>query len=364
MDGMDEKTVEFAVEKVISKRGRGPQFLLSFACIVVIVAGLKAAESLVVPLLIAVFITLLCIPPARRLQKLGLSPVLSTTLVMIGVVVLLVVLSGVLAGSISDMTDNLDLYKARLDALKTEGLILLGKMNIDVEKLRAGDILDTESIMGFVSGAASELLGVLSHMLIIVFLLIFMLLEASDLPAKLRRAHGNPDADLSEYAVVTGQLYEYLHLKTMISLITGVAAGGLCALAGVEFPVLWGLVAFLFNFVPNVGSILAAIPPVLLALLMGGVGNATVVAIGYAVINVVIGNFIEPKVFGRHLGLSAAVVVFSLFFWNWVLGPVGMLLSLPLTMVVKILLEHSGDYRFAAVLLGPAHEPEDEQAAT
>ena len=121
---------------------------------------------------------------------------------------------------------------------------------------------------------------------------------------------------------------------------------------GLGFPLLWGLVAFIFNYIPNLGSILAAIPPVLLALVQFGPARAAVVAVGYLVINIGLANFLEPYLMGRRLGLSTLVVFLSLVFWGWVWGPVGMLLSVPLTVIVKIALENTKDFRWVAIMLG------------
>jgi predicted PurR-regulated permease PerM len=130
-------------------------------------------------------------------------------------------------------------------------------------------------------------------------------------------------------------------------------AGGLCAVVGVDFPVLWGVLAFFLNYVPNIGSIVAAIPPTLLALLGLGGGASFAILTGYVVINNVLGNIVEPRVMGQGLGLSPFAVLLSLVFWGWVLGPIGMLLSIPLTMAVKIAMESGDQTRWIAVLLGP-----------
>ena len=139
----------------------------------------------------------------------------------------------------------------------------------------------------------------------------------------------------------------------MISLITGVTVTIWVYVLGLDFPILWGIVAFLFNYIPNIGSIIAAVPAVLLALVQFGLGKALVVTLGYVVVNVIMGNFVEPRVMGRGLGLSPLVVFLSLIFWGWIFGPVGMLLSVPLTMIVKIAFQHSPEMRWLAVLLGP-----------
>ncbi|HSG63786.1 MAG TPA: AI-2E family transporter, partial [Gammaproteobacteria bacterium] len=137
-------------------------------------------------------------------------------------------------------------------------------------------------------------------------------------------------------------------------LVTGALAGSLCALVGLDFPVLWGLLAFLFNYVPTIGSLIAAIPPIALALVQFGAVQSAVIGIGYLVLNVTIGGLLEPRIMGRGLGLSTLVVFLSLVFWGWVLGPVGMLLSVPLTMTAKIALESGERTAPIAILLGSA----------
>ena len=128
---------------------------------------------------------------------------------------------------------------------------------------------------------------------------------------------------------------------------------------GVDYPVMWGMVAFALNFVPNVGSIIAAVPPVLLAVVQLGAASGLAVAACYLAINIVMGNVIEPRYMGKGLGLSTLVVFLSLLFWGWVLGPIGMLLSVVLTMKLKIMLDSNEDTRWLAVLLGP--NPTEEE---
>ncbi len=331
--------------------------LTAVACTVIVIAGLKAASGFIVPILTAAFIALLCLPVSRRLQRWGLSATISTFAVVIGVVLLLVILSAVVADSVSDLSESLGSYQSRADGLLKTGTAWLEKMGVDASEIQLSEIIDTKALTGFASSTLQGILAALSNLFLILLIMIFLLFEMIGLPDKLKRALGGPEADISDYTRVTGQLYEYLHIKTALSIVTGVFVGFFTGIAGLDFPVLWGLIAFLFNFVPNVGSIIAAIPAILLALVTGGLGSAALVAGGYLAINTVIGNIIEPRVMGRRLGLSPAIVILSLFFWNWVLGPVGMLLSLPLTMIVKFFLEHSADYQGLAVMLGPADDP-------
>jgi len=191
---------------------------------------------------------------------------------------------------------------------------------------------------------------VLSNTLLVLLTVVFILFEAAGFPDKFRAAFGHSESS-QRFTKIRSEIQHYLGIKTVVSLTTGVAIGVAMAILGVDFPILWGGLAFLLNYIPNLGSILAAIPPVLLATVQLGPSQALVVAIVFVAVNVVLGNFVEPYFMGRRLGLSTLVVFLSLVFWGWVWGPVGMLLSVPLTMVVKIMLENTEDLRWIAVLL-------------
>jgi predicted PurR-regulated permease PerM len=208
-----------------------------------------------------------------------------------------------------------------------------------------------------------NLAAVLSNLFLILLTMIFMLIEAASVPVKVKAAIGTGrlDVDKMHHAVI--QVQRYLGLKTLTSLATGLLIGFWTAVLGLDFAVVWGLLAFLLNYIPNIGSIVAAIPAVLLGLVQGGIGFALLVAVGYVVVNVGIGNFTEPWLMGRTLGLSTLVVFLSLVFWGWMWGSVGMLLSVPLTMIIKILLENTDDLRWMAVMLDSRRGAEKRLAA-
>jgi predicted PurR-regulated permease PerM len=205
--------------------------------------------------------------------------------------------------------------------------------------------------------------GVLSNSFLILLTVIFILAEASSFPRKLRDVLTNPDEDLPHFARFADNVNRYMAIKTTISIVTGVIVSVFLALLGVDFPVLWGLLAFLLNYVPTIGSFIAAIPAVLLALIQLGPLQAAIAAGGYFVVNIGMGNAVEPRFMGRGLGLSTLVVFLSLVFWGWMLGPVGMLLSVPLTMTAKIALEASPTSAWLASLLGPADKQPSTAAA-
>jgi len=333
------------------------RLLPSLGFVVIVIAGLKAAATILIPILTALFFTLICIPPVHWLRRRGVPNGVAIGLIVLAVVVVVGALTGVVGNSVSQFTNSLDKYRTQFDALIHDSAVWLKRYGVDVPEERVAKMVDTGRLLELMRVLLQGVLSVLSDIVVIVFIMIFMLVEATGFAGKLRRALGDPEADLGKYAAITDQVYGYISIKAGVSFVTGLLCGGICAASGVDFPVLWGLVAFLFNFVPNVGSIIAAIPPVLLALIAHGIDIALVVAVGYLVVNMVIGNIIEPRIMGRRLGLSPLIVILSLLFWSWVWGPVGMVLSLPLTMVVKVALEHGTESsRALAILLGPVEE--------
>jgi predicted PurR-regulated permease PerM len=204
-------------------------------------------------------------------------------------------------------------------------------------------------VVGRIFTGVGDVLGKIALILIIT---VFILLEISGFSAKIRAAFPNADRHLLPVTEINDNVRRYLALKTLISLATGVLVAVWLRIMGVDYALLWGLLAFLLNYIPSIGSLIAAIPAVMLAFLQLGPGDGILTALGYLVINTIIGNFVEPKVMGEGMGLSTLVVFLSLIFWGWVLGPVGMLLSVPLTMIMKIVLQGSDETRWIAVLLG------------
>ena len=178
-----------------------------------------------------------------------------------------------------------------------------------------------------------------------------MLFEASSLSHKLHLALDDPQARLKQIDQFLASVNNYLAIKTLVSIATGVIVSIMLWAFGLDFFLLWGVLAFLLNYIPNIGSIIAAVPAMSLAVLQLGPAAAGFIGLGYLTINTVMGNVVEPRYLGRGLGLSTLVVFISLIFWGWLLGTVGMLLSVPLTMVIKIALENSAEGHWFAVLL-------------
>ena len=326
--------------------------LMIFAAFVIVVAGMSAAKAIIVPFLLAAFISIGGSPILFWLKKMKVPTWLALLIVMCGILVFLLLIAGLVGSSVSDFSSKLPFYEMRLRGQTNAVLDWLNRIGVDVDRLELNKIFNSAAVMKLVVNLLNELGGVLTNGLLIIITVIFMLLEASSIPVKLRTIFHDPEASLGHLKHFADTVVRYIGIKTVISFVTGAFVAVFLTVLGVDYPLLWGLLAFILNYIPNIGSIMAAVPAILLTIIQLGAGRALVVAIGYVVINMVMGNAIEPRLMGQRLGLSTLVVFISLIFWGWILGPVGMLLSVPLTMTVKIALDTSEDTRWIAVLLG------------
>jgi predicted PurR-regulated permease PerM len=209
------------------------------------------------------------------------------------------------------------------------------------------------AVMSLTARLFAELGAALSNIALILLTVAFILFEASSFPVKLRAVLGNPRQVFPQFTKFVDDIERYMAIKTLISLATGALIGIWLAILGVDFPILWGFLAFLLNYVPSIGSTVAAVPAVLLAFIQLGIGRAVMAAAGYMAVNFFLDNVLETRLMGRKLGLSTLVVFLSLIFWGSLLGPVGMVLCIPLTMTLKFACESNTDTRWLSVLLGP-----------
>jgi predicted PurR-regulated permease PerM len=249
-------------------------------------------------------------------------------------------------------------YVEMLEVKAMAVVALVEQRGIDLSNWISLDRLDANSMFdmgGWVlGGTVRGVASMMSFITLVALAMVFMLPETVVFRDKLAAALGAESKTTLNFQIIVEEIERYLELKTIVSAATGLLIGLWVALLGVPFPLLWGLVGFLFNYVPNIGSILASLAPVLLTLIQYGSGRALVVAAGYLAINLFLGNVIEPKLMGRRFGLSTLVVILSLIFWGWLWGPLGMLLAVPLTVILKIALTNSEHLQWVAVLLGPS----------
>jgi AI-2 transport protein TqsA len=368
-----------------SRKPRASQMVLLFAALVIGVAGLKAAQAFFVPMLLAFFIATVSYPVTDWLQRHRIPPavaVLLTVLVDFAFLAAVVVLGFTIVGDLQEKWDAEYYDLARLKILEANGAITAKLQDWKVED--AGDKLNEftnenlaelrnvkfAQIWTLGTGVVGRVLSFFATFGVVIVLTVFMLFEAQGFSRRfgaIREARG-PNFERMIGAMRDTQ--RYLGIKTLLSLATGFFAGVLCWVAGLDFFLLWGILAFVMNFIPVVGSLIASIPPILLALIArdGGPTDALVVAGGYGLINMFLDNFVQPLLLGRRFGLSILVVVLCVLFWGWLWGLIGIILAVPLTMILKVVLDNSDEFRWVAVAIGqesrPPEEEIDELAAT
>ena len=334
--------------------------LLNLAAFVVVVAGIMSAKAIILPFLLATFLAIICAPPLFWMRKKGIPTVFSILFLVLVLLGLEMLFASLIGSSIDEFSRNLPHYQERLRVLTGSFITWVKAQGFEISNEILLEQLDPGKLMRLSANMLGSLTNLLTNTFMIVLTLVFILSEAAGFPFKIRAMLGDRNAGLQEYGEIMQGVNKYLALKTMTSLTTGLLVTILLKIIGVNFAIMWGLVAVLLNFIPTIGSIIAAVPAVLLALVQLGIMPAAWVAGGYLIINVLIGNVLEPKIMGSGIGLSALVIFVSMAFWGWVLGPVGMLLSIPLTMTCKIALAGNPKTRWLALLLGSNRDAEME----
>lgn len=342
-----------------AEKPREPRVLrgvLTAAALVIILAGLKASAPLVVPFVLAAFIGFIAAVPLFWLTRKGVQEALAVVIVVVGLLGVSTLVMVPMGASAKAFTKRMPAYKERVGALTEDAFEWMNDRGLDVAEYKEAfdDAFDPSGALTMAGSALTSLGNLLSNGFLVLLTVIFILFEAAAMPAKLRSMMKQPESTLKGIRDFGDSVRQYLLIKTVISGITGILVTVWLAILGVDFPHLWGMLAFACNYIPNIGSILAAVPAVLLAAVQLGPGAALWAIVCYLTVNIVMGNIVEPRVMGEGLGLSTLVVFLSLVFWGWLLGLIGMLLSVPLTMIVKIACDQNDTTRPIAVLLGPA----------
>lgn len=328
--------------------------LLTTASLVIVIAALKVAQPVLLPLVVSAFLAVLTAPVVLYLKNHRVPPWFGVPLVVLLTIGVMAGVAGLVIGSLNTFIHQLPAYEARISTMIEAATVQLDQWGLRLTVENVTQMVQPESAMRLAGSTLSQIADMLSNTFLVLLMTIFVLFEALVLPDKIRDALGDPDADLSQGIRVVGRIKAYVVIKTSMSLTSGVIIGLTLKLMGVDFALLWGLLAFLLNFIPNVGSIIAAIPAVLMALLQFGPTGALATLVVFIAVDTVVGSVIEPRIMGQRMNLSPLVVFVSLVFWGWLWGALGMLLSVPLTMAIRIMLEGNEQTRPFAVLMAGA----------
>jgi AI-2 transport protein TqsA len=332
---------------------RGLRLLVIVAALVIIVQGISQAQSVLASFLVAVFLAVIGTPPVLWIERKRIPTIIAVLIVVTSMITILVIVGVVVGTAVNSFYAALPTYQTRLkEQVLTFKAFWEAKGIVGTDKILLGYV-NPGAVMSMTARLLEGLGSTLSNIAIILITVTFILFEASSFPVKLRAVLGNSQQAFPQFTRFVDDIERYMIIKTVISLTAGILIGIWLSILGVDFPIIWGFLAFLLHYVPNVGFLIAAIPAVLLTLIQLGIGSASFAAAGYLAINFVLGNMVEPMLMGRRLGLSTLVVFLSLIFWGSLLGPIGMVLCIPLTMTLKFACENNKSTRWIAVLLGP-----------
>ncbi len=341
------------LKKVKSKDGSP---FVTGASLIIIIAGVIYAKSIITPFLLALFISIICEQPVSWLEKKRVPRWFALLIVVLGLIFVFSGLGFLIGGTISSFSGNLSEYESTLTSISNSFIQFLNEKGIKIPQDQLFNLIQPAKILEFTASALNKLVNMMGNTFLIFLIILFTLMEFGSFSVKAKAILIGSDKSGSYFSTILQNIRHYLGIKTLICLLTGILIYVALLIIGVDYPLLWALIAALMNYIPNIGSIIAGVPAVLFALVQLGLGGALWTLGSFMIVNNVLGNFLEPRIMGKTLGLSTLVVFLSLLFWGFLLGPVGMFLSVPFTMIIKIILEHNENTKWFAILLGTTAE--------
>lgn len=309
--------------------------LLAGASMVILAAGLHFAAPILNPLLIALILALSISPVLQWQLRRGFPKGLSVFLTILFVFIITLLLTTLISGSVSRLADKVPQYQARLIILRDSSIHFLSRMGIELSDIKSLSVLNPEKLVDFAATSLQSIFSTLSNFVVVLLLLLFLLIDGANLLMKQDQVSVPKDSWLTRFKEVADEIRRYISITAFTGLIIAVANIILLLILGVDFPILWGFLSFLFGFIPNIGFILSVISPALLALLEFGTVRAIIVVVGFVLINSAVENILRPKFIGKELNLSLSMIFISVIFWSWILGMIGSILAVPLTLVFK-----------------------------
>jgi AI-2 transport protein TqsA len=326
--------------------------VVNIAALIIIFAGMIYAKTIITQIILALFISVICAQPISWFEKKRVPRGVALLIVILGLIVLLSGFTFLIGGTISSFSGNLSKYESTLTTISKSFIQFLNEKGLNIPKDQAINLIQPARILEYTATALNALFSVMENTFLIFLIILFMLMEFGSFSVKVKAIQRETDKSLSYFSTILKNTRHYLAIKTLICLSTGILIYIALLIIGVDYPLLWALIAGLMNYIPNIGSIISTIPAVLFALVQSGVSGALWTLGSFVLIHNVIGSYIEPRIMGKGLGLSTLVVFLSLLFWGFILGIVGMILSVPITMTIKIILEQDEKTRWIAILLG------------
>ncbi len=335
-------------------------YFLGFICFIICVYILMALKDILIPITISVFLTFLFHPLIVYLKKYHLPKWLSLILILIFLLGIYYLIGLLVYANIGNFSQKLQVYYSNL--IKSLQQILspfnltvkefAHLLNIKTESINLSSVLENLFKAGILQNVFSSFSSVLGDFFISMIFWIFMILGKTKFEERLKIAFSNNKEQIEGFiSSINNQLQSYIVIKTITSLTTGIIVTIILWIYGIDFAIFWGLLTFILNFIPNIGSIIATLFPIVISFLEFGVGFGTISMSILLILNQnIIGNLVEPHFLGRQMDLSPVFVLFSLIFWGWIWGIAGMFLSVPIAAGLKILLSNIEPLKPIAIL--------------
>jgi len=330
--------------------------VVKVAALIIIVAGVIYAKSIITPFLLALFISIICAQPISWLEKRKVPKGLALVTIILGMVLIFSGFGFLIGGTVSSFTSDVSKYGATLTNISNSFIQFLNAKGLKIPQDQISTLIQPAKVLEITAGMLNGLVNMVGNTFLIFLIFLFIIMEFGSFSLKAKAIFSGSDKSIAYFSTITENIRHYLVMKTMICLLTSVLVYVALLIIGVDYPLMWALIAGLMNYIPNIGSIIAAFPAVLFALVQLGLGGALWTLGSFLFVNNVIGNVVEPRIMGKGLGLSTLVVFLSLIFWGFIFGTVGMFLSVPITMTMKIILEQNEKTRWMAILLGTPTE--------
>ena len=327
------------------------QFLIFITCFAILLVIMKYAAGLLAPFLISVAFAIILSPFLNYLQSKRIPKILSLIILIVLSAIPIIMIGGYIGTEVEEFANNIHTLKAQFETTLGNTLQSLQNVGITVNQDDLKAILDTSNISGIIKNLASQTGTQFSNIFLILFTVAFMLMESQDIHNRLKKALIKSKIDFEDGMKIIAKINTYFIIKVKTSLITALWVFAVLWFYDIPYFYMWASLAFFLNFIPVVGSIFAAVPAIIFAMMDQGMMTATWVMLWYLTINMVIGNILEPNIMGKGLGLSALVIFLSMTLWGWVLGPTGMILSVPLTMAMQFLFAQYKETEWIALML-------------
>ena len=333
--------------------------IINIAAVIIIFAAIIYAKVLISQLLIALFLSIICVQPITWLEQKKMPRWLALIIVVLLMIIIFSGFGFVIGGALSSFSGNLSKYDETLTSISNTFIQNLNDQGIRIPPDQISKLIQPAKILQYTASVLNTLFNMVGNTFLVFLITLFILMEFASFAVKARAIRSESNKSIAYFSTILKNIRHYLAIKTLLCLAVGFLIYFALLIIGVDYPLLWALIAGLMNYIPNIGSIISTIPTVLFALVQLGVGGAIWTLIATMVIHNVLGNFLEPKIMGKGLGLSPLVVLLSLLFWGFVLGMAGMFLSVPLTMTIMIILDQNENTKWITVLLGTEENAEN-----